>query len=239
MTCGTAFLIFVTLATAVSSAFCQGFADCGVTKLHHKLPSEVAAMTADQKMEQMVLEVMFHPPTNDDENHGLLHDHLVKDSTDVLPKAIEYLQTYDPTETKCRSRSEARVLTAVIYAGAVDGSTIRLRSIESGRTFLRLLEALVERRQSIHDDTRNRLLGTHLKQMQGISIKDGMIREALAKQFKVEMSEAELRNFCEHLILVDSTYPSWTQIVGWAPEMPPDEARRYYEAYLKFKKTRS
>lgn len=193
-------------------------------------------MTAGQRLDQMVLEQMFHEPVSADENLGWLHAALVNDGLEVLPKAIKFVEAYDPSDLECPLRSEARLLTAVIYAHAIDASNIRLRSIERGRTFIHLLERTILRRRSLKDDGRNRVLEIHLKQMRGISIKDGLIRDSLAKQLRVKMSESEFRKFLEYLITEDPAYPGWSRIVGWA-KMPKDEVHRYYKAYLKFKKS--
>ncbi len=213
---------------------------CGNPYFEHKSEAKIAAMSPEEKMDQMVLEQMFHAPWDNDDNYDLLHLKIIEDSNKVLPTAIKYLNEYDPNVQKCKERSNTRMFTAAMYLNNVDNAKFRIRSTETGRLAIRSLEQVIERRRKAklnpdEYDGRGNLLTTFLKGLKGQNIKDGLIEETLEKRYNVKMSEAELMKFTDFLISLDSAYPGWTNIFFWG-EMTQAESDRYYQAYLKFKK---
>lgn len=212
---------------------------CGDPYFKHKSETEIAAMTPEEKMDQMVLEQMFHLPAFDDDNYKLLHLYIINDGIKILPKAIEYMNEYDPNVQECKERSNARLLTAAMYIDIVDSAKFRIRAIENGRLAINALEQAIERQRKSRsdagkDDGRGKLFSTFLEGIKGQTIKDDLIKETLEKQYNIKMSEAELIEFTNFLISLDPAYPSWTKVLGWA-EMTQAESDRYYRAYLKFK----
>jgi len=215
---------------------------CGNRHFEHKSEAEIAAMSPEEKMDQMVLEQMFHLPAFDDDNYTLLHLYIINDGIKILPKAIEYMNEYDPNVQECKERSDARLLTAAMYIGKVDHAKFRIRAIENGRLAINALEQAIERqRKSRLDaddyDGRGKLLSVLLDGPKGRSIKDDLIKETLEKHYNIKMSEAESVEFTNFLISLDPAYPSWTKGLGWA-EITKAESDLYYKAYLKFKKTK-
>lgn len=212
---------------------------CGDPDFKHKSEVEIAVMSPEEKMDQMVLEQMFHVGAIDDENYKLLHLYIINDGIKMLPKAIEYMNEYDPNIQECKERSDARLLTAAMYIDIVDSAKFRIRAVENGRLAINALEQAVERRRISRSGTgthdgRGNLFSTFLEGIKGRSIKDGLIKETLEKQYNIKMSEAELMEFTNFLISLDPAYPSWTKVLGWA-EMTKEESDLYYRAYQKFK----
>jgi hypothetical protein len=196
-------------------------------------------MSPEEKMDQMVLEQMFHVPALDD-YRDLLHLYIINDGIKILPRAIEYMNEYDPNVQECKERNDARLLTAAMYIDNVDSAKFRIRAVENGRLAINALEQAIKRQRKSRSDIgeydgRGSLLPTLLEGIKGRSIKDGLIKETLEKQYNIKMSEAELMEFTNFLISLDPAYPSWTKILGWA-EMTQTESDRYYQAYLKFRK---
>jgi hypothetical protein len=238
--------ILIPMLFVVMSA-CQGIHNnvftqssvCGDRYFKHKSEAEIAAMSPEEKMDQMVLEQMFHLPALDDDNFTLLHLYIINDGIKILPKAIEYMNEYDPNTQECKQRSDARLLTAAIYIDSVDSAKFRIRAIENGRVAINALEQAIERRRKSRLDAddydgRGNLLSTLLTGPKGRATKDELIEETLEKQYNIKMSEAELIEFTNFLISLDPAYPSWTNILGWA-EMTQAESDRYHQAYQKFK----
>ena len=202
----------------------------------HKSEAEIAAMSPEEKMDQMVLEQMFHVPALDDDNYDLLHLYIINDGIKILPKAIEYMNEYDPNAKECKQRNDARLLTAAIYISNVDTAKFRIRAIENGRVAIKALEQVNERRRkSGLDVDKYDLFSVFLDGLKGQAIKDGLIKETLEKQHNIKMSEAELTEFTNFLISLDPAYPSWTKVFVWA-EMTKEESNLYYRAYQKFRK---
>lgn len=222
---------------------CQAFTQssvCGNPSFEHKSQAEIAAMSPEEKMDQMVLEQMFHAPWDDDANYHQLHLLIIGDGVKILPTAIEYLNEYDPNARECQARNNARLLTAAMYIDNVDSGVFRIRAVENGRLAIQALEQAIERRHKARPDkdeydSRGNLLSVLLRKIKGRCIKDGLIKKTLEDRYKIKMSEEELMEFVEYLISIDPAYPSWTKILGWA-EMTEAEADRYHQAYLQFKK---
>jgi len=212
---------------------------CGDRYFKHKSEAEIAAMSPEEKMDQMVLEQMFHVPALDDDNYNLLHLYIIDDGIKILPKAIEYMNEYDPSVQECKERSAARLLTTAMYIDIVDSAKFRIRAVENGRVAINALEQAIERRRKSRSDagkhdSRENLFSTFLEGLKGLTIKDDLIKESLEKQYNIKMSEAELMEFTNFLISLDPAYPSWTKVLGWA-EMTKAESDLYYRAYQKFK----
>lgn len=212
---------------------------CGNQSFKHKSEAEIAAMSPEEKMDQMVLEEMFHLPALDDDNYDLLHRYIINDGIKILPKAIEYMNEYDPNAKECKERSDARLLIAAMYIVNVDTAKFRIRAVENGRVAIKAFEQASERwRKSRSDtgkhDSRENQFSNFLDGLKGRAIKDGLIKETLEKQHNIKMSEAELTEFTNFLISLDPAYPGWTKVLFWA-EMTKEESDRYHQAYMKFK----
>jgi hypothetical protein len=241
--------ILILMVFVVMSA-CQGIhnnvftqsSDCGNRDFKHKSEAEIAAMSPEEKMDQMVLEQMFHLPGFNDDNYELLHLYIINDGIKIVPKAIEYMNEYDPNAQECKERSEARLLTAAMYIDHVDNAKFRIRTIENGQVAINALEQAIERRRKSrldadNDSSRERLLSIFLNKLKGESIKDDSIKEGLEKHYNIKMSEAEAMEFTNFLISLDPAYPSWTKGFGWVA-MTKEESDLYYQAYQKFKKNK-
>ncbi len=233
-------LIFLILIAMNGCGDIVSQSSCGNPYFEHRSLEEIAAMTPEEKMDQMVLEQMFHIPALDD-YRDLLHLYIIDDGIKILPKAIEYLNGYDPNTKECKKRNDARLLTAAMYIDGVDTAKFRIRAIENGRVAIKALEQAIERRNASLDpdeyNGRRNLLSVFLNGLKGRTIKDGLIEKTLETRHNVKMSDAELTEFTNFLISLDPAYPSWTKVLGWA-EMSQPESDRYYQAYLKFRKTK-
>lgn len=212
--------------------------ECGNPDFEHKSETEIKAMSPEEKMDEMVLEQMFHAPWDNDESYKNLHLALIEDAENIIPRAIEFLDEYDPEILVCKDRNNARLLTAAIYLDTIDSAKIRIRGIEDGRTAIKALEHAIERRQRIISekdfDGRQNLLNSLLKGIKGRTIKDGLIQKTLNERYKLKISEEELDRFIEFLIDLDPSYPAWTHVLGWA-EMTPEEVKKYHQTYLTFR----
>jgi hypothetical protein len=233
------FVVMIGCQAIPNNVFTQSSV-CGDRYFKHKSEAEIAAMSPEEKMDQMVLEEMFHLPALDDDNYDLLHLYIINDGIKILPKAIEYMNEYDPNAKECKQRNDARLLTAAMYIANVDSAKFRIRAVENGRVAINALEQAIERRRKSRLDAddydgRGNLLSTLLEGPKGRATKDGLIKETLEKQYNIKMSDAELMEFTNFLISLDPAYPSWTNIFGWA-EMTKEESDLYYRAYQKFKK---
>jgi hypothetical protein len=234
-------LLFVVMSSChgnYNSVFTQSSV-CGDPDFKHKSEAEIAAMSPEEKIDQMVLEQMFHAPWNNDGNYNLLHLLIIEDGIKILPKAIEYMNEYDPNVQECEERRDARLLTAAMYINIVDSAKFRIRAIENGQLAINAFEQAIERQRKYRSDAgkdvgRGKLFSTFLEGIKGQTVKDGLIEETLEKQHNIKIWKAESIEFTNFLISLDPAYPSWTKVLVWA-EMTKEESDRYYQAYLKFK----
>ncbi len=233
-----AFTLIVLTATGVC---CSQDKYCVEKGFKHKAPEETAALKVSERLDQMVLEQLFHMPSIGDEYYDLLHDSLVKDGLAVLPRATQFMEEYEPNAPKCTDLFEVRLLVAAQYISYADKSAARLRGSETGRSAISSLEKAISKRnktgsEGYENDNRNRLLAHYLETLRGLNAKDGIISIALRKRYNIQISREELLKFSEHLISVDPTYPSWSTVITSDKEMSDAEAERFYQAYNAFRK---
>ncbi len=151
------------------------------------------------------------------------------------------MNAHDPTASECRDRDNARLLTAGIYVHIIDYAKTRPR-IESGKSTIAALEQTIERRRKLgvareQHGTRTKLLTHFLNKIRGLCIKDRLIQRALRERHNIHLSDTEMLEFSNFLISLDPSYPSWTTVIGSA-EMTPEESEKYYQANLKFMKSK-
>ncbi|MEZ5345686.1 MAG: hypothetical protein R2681_09050 [Pyrinomonadaceae bacterium] len=239
------FLMLVTGCEGAGKSFKYTSSQCGdkdferkARNFEHETSDEIHAMSPEEKMDQMLLEYLFHQPWErvNDANYDLLHKLLIEDSIRILPKAIEYVTSYKPTNGSCKEFNEARLIVAAEYVKAVDDREFRVRAITQGKTFLKELEATIELKQKQnHNKNRIRLLSMLLEQMKGTNIADGDLQATFKNKYSIEISHEELNMFIEYLISVDPAYPSWSDVDRSSPPHTFKDPEKFYEAYEQFK----
>jgi hypothetical protein len=228
---------------------------CVEANYKHKSEAELTAMPPAQRIDEVVKEQLYHMP-NVEDYPASLGIYLRKDGVQVMPVLTEYMNAYDPKNySKCEGM---RFHVAFTRSGDIDDNVVRLRGIKEGQLAIDALERGIERmRDAGFDKSNHKRSGDfnfallHLKLLKGINISDRSIMDTFWVQHKIKMSDSELLEFCNFLILRDPTYPAWSEMTGLIKDHSrTNEAgyplqvyllkkpERYYEAYLEFKKTK-
>lgn len=214
---------------------------CVEEDYRHKAEAELAVMTPAQRIDEEVKEQLYHMPDIDDYGVSSLNKYIRKDGVRVLPVLVEYMNAYDPkSASKCDRK---RFYIAFARSSDLDNIVIRLRGTKEGLLTIEALERAIGRmREAGLDDPKYGYLSDfdfaslHLKELKGINIQDGKIRDTLRVRHNVEITDEKLVEFSNFLISLDPTYPSWSETGEYGPPMLLKESKKYYDAYLKFKK---
>lgn len=239
------FLILVSSCVGVGEISQYAFGQCGdkdferrAINFKHKTSEEILALSPDERMDQMLLEHLFHKPwtKSNDANYHLLHKLLIEDSLKILPKASEYVTSYNPKNGFCKEFNEAKLHLAAQYVNAVDDRKFRVRATKNGEKFLKELEAAIElKRKENHGEDRISLLSSLLEQMKGGSIRDEILQSTFKEKHSVDISHEELNMLTEFLISVDPAYPSWSEVDSDAPPYTFKNPKKFFDAYKQFK----
>lgn len=233
--------------------------DCPGNRYKPKSEAEISAKTPRQLFEELV---KANP--NSFESYVALRDyessierHFRKERAAALPVLNEYINAYDPSRaSRC---DDMRFSVAARMANDIDRFEFRLRAAKEGRLVIEALERAIQR---IHDagydtnyheysqNSRHPLSSLFLKELEGVNEVDKAIRNTFWTLHKIEMSDVELFEFSNFLILRDPTYPAWSGQSLIKDYSRLNEAgnplqvfvvkkpERYYAAYLEFKKQR-
>lgn len=226
---------------------------CVEENYRHKSEAELTAMTPAQRVDEDVKEQLYHMPNTEDYPVLTLGKYLRKDGVQVLPLLTEYMNAYDPkNSSKCE---KTRFFVAFTRVSGLDNSVVRLRGIKEGQLAIDALGRAIERRrEAVLDDPKLGPISDFdfvvfsLQELKGINMTDDSIRDTFWVRHKIEMSDSELLEFSNFLILRDPTYPAWSDTNLIKDHSRINEAgnplkvfilkkpERYYEAYLEFKK---
>jgi len=80
------------------------------------------------------------------------------------------------------------------------------------------------------------LASHYLEMAKGTNIRDEMIEATLQAKHKIQMTDEELLEFSNYLVSLDPTYPTWSDVGEAGPPALVKDSKRYYDAYLEFKK---
>ncbi|GAC1396101.1 MAG: hypothetical protein NVSMB56_10610 [Pyrinomonadaceae bacterium] len=216
-------------------------------------------MTPAQRVDEYADEQAYHKYDVLDEHSELIKKYIWRDGLAALPRMIEIMDEYDPTRAAGKRGHKGERFDAMwMLLGDLDDHAVRLRGSEEGKCAMDALERAIKRmraagygqpdQQEWARSGRFELAVSYLERAKGgNSFTDRAIRDTFRREYKVMMSDAELLEFSNFLVALDSTYPSWSEqdhikdgtrvnFAGmpiWVHVMKKPE--RFYEAYLEFK----
>ncbi|HYG78946.1 MAG TPA: hypothetical protein VD861_01080 [Pyrinomonadaceae bacterium] len=228
----------------------------------HKSEAEIARMTPAQRVDEWVNEQVHHRYDLDDDHADVIKKYVLRDGLAALPRIIEIIEEYDPTRFReGEGRRGERFDACWLLLSYVDRRAIRLRGSDEGRRAMRALEDAVNRmraagygRKGQHEweqHGRFDLAVMYLEEAKGISLTDEAIRDTFRLEYKVLLSDEELLAFSNFMAERYPEYPGWSEQNFIKDYTQINEAgnparihtmkkpERFYEAYQKFKKTRS
>lgn len=228
------------------------------SQYQHKSETEIAAMTPAQRVDEYANE-QSHAYKVRDEQQDLIRKYLWRDGLKAMPRMVEIMNEYDPTNPAGRSDKKGERFNAMLMLlSELDSRVMRLRGTTEGRQVIDALARAIVRIRA----TANGKTGQHewseygryegakadLEAAKGINLTDEAIKDTLWVKYKIKISDKELLAMSNYLIARDPTYPSWSEIEGDIEDFSrlnkegyparvnimkkPD---RFYQAYLGFK----
>lgn len=229
-------------------------------KYKHKPEAELARMTPAQRIDEWVDEQVYHRFDLDDDHADIIKKYILRDGLAALPRMIEIMDEYDPTRASGkRGHKGERFDACWLMLGYIDEFAVRLRGSGEGRRAMDALERAINRMRAAgygqpdqHDwpeHGRFELAVSYLEEAKGINLTDRAISDTFRLEYKLLLSDEELRAFSDFMAAHHPDYPSWSE-----PQLVKDYTRfnaagnpvqvrtmkkpeRFYEAYLEFKKT--
>jgi len=212
-------------------------------------------MTTEQRVEEYSREYARHGLTDSD--YGILIErYLYQDGLKTVTYLAVIIDGYDPTHRDGTSKERAaRAYAGTTFLPQMDANVVRLRASEEGRKAIEAMRALLERMRTAYFDSgenydqRNtyEILADGVKEVEGINYCDESIRSTLKLRYKISLSDKELSDFTNYLILQDPYYPSWSEREEYKDMTQRNEAgnpiwyvvmkkpERFYNAYLQYK----
>lgn len=212
-------------------------------------------MTPEQHVNEACREYARHG-LSDSGYQDLLESYISRDGLKAVPHLAAIVDDYDPSRTAGDSKERnARSEAAEGFLGYIDGNVVRLRGSDEGRKAIKAMRALLERMRTAHFDSgenydrRNtyEILADGVKEVEGINYCDESIRSTLKLRYKISLSDKELSDFTNYLILQDPYYPGWSEREEYKDMTQRNEAgnpiwyvvmkkpERLYNAYLQYK----
>lgn len=211
---------------------------CIEKNYRHKTDVELARMTPEELIDEDSKHWNYHVGLMDEYGMFKLNSYSEKIGVAIIPVlskiAIEFRSR---PLSKCQ---QERFFNAFAIAADVDEQTVRLRSSEQGRTAIRAAyEAVRAMKEAGLGKTTEYTMfpfGLHLlDQVYGTNDNDNSMRELLASEYSIKLSEEEFVRFVEFLTSQDPTYPSWTPRIDMSRDFRKNK-KKYHDAYLEFKK---
>lgn len=227
----------------------------------HKSEAEIAQMTPAQRMDEYAEEQAHHKYDFLDEQGRLIEKYIWRDGLKALPRMIEIMDEYDPTQASGKRGHKGERFDAMwMMLSDLDNHVVRMRGSEEGRRAIDALERATQRMcaagfgQKDQDEWaqhgRFESAVARLERATGINYIDDAIRDTLRLEYKILLSKEELLAFSNFMVAHSPEYPGWSETgrVQDSTRMngvgKPIRVRimkkpeRFYEAYLEFKKTK-
>jgi hypothetical protein len=221
----------------------------------HKSEAEIARMTPRDRVDEFAQEQAKHKYDFLDDQWVVIEKHIWRDGLTALPRIIEIINDYDQHAKKHKAE---RFDAMWMLLEDLDNHVIRLRGAEEGRLAMRALENAIQRMRAAgysegdnerNDSWRFELALISLKEAKTINGLDRAIRETFRLEYKIVLSDTELLEFSNYLVLRNAEYPSWsktnyirdftrTSDAGYPLRIYVMQPKSFYEAYLKFKKAK-
>jgi hypothetical protein len=229
-------------------------------KYRHKSEAEIARMAPAQLVDEWVDEQVHHRYDLADDHGALIKRYILRDGLAALPRMIEIMDEYDPTQFReGEGRRGERFDACWEMLGYIDRYAVRVRASEEGRRAMAALESAVNRMRAAGYGQKDQhawpqhgrfeLALMYLEEAKGVNPTDEAIMETFWVRHQVQMSDEELLAFSNFLVARDPTYPGWSEQDFIKDYTRLSEAgypfqrhvmkkpERFYEAYLEFKKT--
>jgi hypothetical protein len=210
-----------------------------VKNYKHKTEAEIARMTPEQRIDEEIRE-RDHLTNATDKQDDLIRKYRVMDGVKGAARLIELMDSYEPKRLRDRAGD------AYMIANDIDENSVRLRASPEGRRVIAAIERLTARIRSSGSNSES--LETMLRQMKGVNFTDQAVRDTLWMRYRINLSDAELLEFSNYLVKHHPDYPRWSTRYSTrdnSNKRDPSlgtlvlimkEPRRYYQAYLAFKK---
>lgn len=248
------------IALTILTLLMFGLQACFAQTKSHKTESTIAGMTPEERVAEYCAEYYHHGLAH--REYGvILFNYIRRDGLKAVPAITRIINEFDPTTSQGKRRDkDAAAYKAEILLASLD-RFFRVRAFDEGRKAIDAMKREVERMRLAHFDTapvegqysrQSRYEGgvEILEELQGVSMYDESMRDALALKYRIKLSDEELLGFSNHLTAQDAYYPGWSETEWYVDHDSLNEAgnpRQYsilknpepfFKAYLKYKAKR-
>jgi hypothetical protein len=214
---------------------------CVEENYRHKTVEELERMTPEQLINESTKEWDYHASLMDKYGMFTINSYTDKIGVEIIPVLTKVAKSFASRPlSECQ---QDRFFTAFATASDVDQQIVRLRSIKEGRVAIAAAAEALERMRdaglgndSTHPYNKSHFGEYILDSVRGTTDFDDQIRKLLASQFRIRLSDQQFVKFVNFLTSTYPTYPSLTPSVNMGRDLRPHK-KRYYEAYLKYKRT--
>jgi hypothetical protein len=203
-------------------------------------------------------EYIRHGDDLDDMYRDLLFKYISRDGVKAVPKIVEIIDDFDPTRNGGKKRDAGEQYDAAsMLLSDIDGTVVRLRASDEGRSGIDAMIRSTKRMQATHYDNaegyeyskqgRYRLTLGATKEMLGINALDEAVRQTLRLKYKISLSESQMLDFVNYMISQDPKYPRWSETTLYKDLEQRNEAgyplqyhivknvEPFYRLYLQYK----
>lgn len=205
----------------------------------HKTSSELKRMTPEQLIDERTKEWNYHVALMDEYGMFTLGSYMEDVGIKIVPVLTKLAKEFaSRPRSMCQHQ---RFFSALATASDVDNTVVRLRSSQEGIDAISAATTAVLRMKDsgLADQPYSKYpFGTYLLEgLLSTNEHDGQIRELFLKEYRLKLSDTEFVSFVKFLVSTYPNYPSWTPRIDSSRNLLPNK-KRYYNAYLLFKKTK-
>lgn len=204
-----------------------------------KTDAELSAMSPAELIAEKVRSQMYPVADHLDYAFSTIGKIVRKNPVKYMPALTEIADNYNPDNASQCER--LRFFVAYKTASDIDEMMIRLRGTREGLSTIEALEGALRRMKELGFDNSHHIrrvdYDTYLQYfriLRGISSFDKIIRETLRTKKNVDMSDEELLEFSNFLVVLDPTYPVWSETVEYQGHTVLKKPERYFKAFFKF-----
>ena len=188
----------------------------------HKSEAEIAQMTPSQRVIEYCEDYVYHGSHFPNEYTKFLSQSLFNDGVKTFPQIIRIFDEFDPAKMKYGFDEHFKKYQAAYFLlSDFEASLFRIRGLNEGKGVIEALKRSVERMRSenykndkpVGDEMWRRysLVYYDLQFLNGLSLKDSCVGSTLKGKYEIDLTEKELLDFVNYLIVRDPRYPSWSK----------------------------
>ena len=187
----------------------------------HKSEAEIAQMTPSQRVIEYCEDYVYHGSHFPNDYTKLLGQSLFKDGIKTFPQIIRIFDEFDPAKMKYGFDENFKKYEAAYFLlGDFEAGLFRIRGLDEGKAIIEALRRSIERMRSenykndkpVGDEMWRRysLMYYNLQSLNELSFGDSCVKSTLTGNYGIHLTEKELLELVNYLIVRDPHYPAWS-----------------------------